>query len=290
MTVYTLGSINLDHVMWVPHLPRPGETLAATGYLTGLGGKGANQSVAAVRAGAQVRHIGAVGPDGAAVRDRLAAFGVDVTHVTRSEAPTGQAMITVEPGGENSIVVVAGANRALVAAQVEAALSEAQAGDTLLVQNETSQQAVAAAAARARGMRVVYSAAPFEMAAVTAVLPLISVLLMNEGEAGALVAATGQALAALPVDHVVVTRGAAGAVHHDLSAGTETAYPSLPATPVDTSGAGDTFAGFLAAQLDSGTAWAAGLPVALAAAALSTTRPGAAEAIPELAAVRRAMA
>lgn len=280
MTVWTLGSVNFDMVLSVPHLPRPGETLAATGYAEGLGGKGANQSVAAARMGAQVRHIGRVGPDGAGARDRLAALGVDVTYVTTSAQPTGRALITVDAAAENSIVILPGANTDQSEPEIAAALAGAVPGDTLLMQNETDEQVAAARIARDRGLRVVYSAAPFNADAVRAVLPFTSVLLMNAVEAAQLTAALGQPLSALPVSHVVVTRGADGAVLHDIATGTETAHPSLPVSPVDTTGAGDTFAGALAAGLDAGEGWDRAMRRALVAAALATTRPGAAEAIP----------
>ena len=111
MAIYTLGSINIDHVYSIPHFPSPGETLAATGYSMGLGGKGANQSVAAAKAGAQVFHIGAVGPEGKWTLQRLQEFGVDVSNTEIGQVPTGHAIINVDPSGENAIVLFAGANQ-----------------------------------------------------------------------------------------------------------------------------------------------------------------------------------
>lgn len=285
MTVYNLGSINIDTVFQVPHLPQPGETLAATGYLSGLGGKGANQSVAAARAGARTVHLGMVGPDGDRVLAELAGYGVTVDRVGRSDGPTGTAMITVDPEAENSIVILAGANRQQSQAVIAETLTAAAQSDTLLMQNETDGQAFAAQMASERGLRVIYSAAPFDTEAAQAVLPFLSVLLLNEGEAAQLTEAMGQGVAELSVPHVVVTRGAAGAVHYDTAAGTQMAYPSLKVSPIDTTGAGDTFAGYLGAGLDQGLDWAQALPRALAAAALSTTKAGAAQAIPDLATV-----
>ncbi|WP_138466281.1 ribokinase [Poseidonocella sp. HB161398] len=283
MTIYNLGSINIDKVLRVPHLPAPGETLAAHGYAEGLGGKGANQSVAAARAGAQVVHLGAVGPDGDAMLALMAADGIDLSQVARLETPTGMALIMVDDAAENSIAILHGANVLVPDETVAAALAAAAPGDTLLLQNETSGQAEAAGQARRAGLRVVYSAAPFEPEAVRQVLGNVSVLLLNELEAAQLTEALGQPLEALGVAHVVVTRGKAGAVHHDVGAGTQTAYPSPEVAAVDTTGAGDTFAGYLAAGLDQGLGWEAALRRALAAAALSVTRPGASAAIPDAA-------
>jgi hypothetical protein len=157
MTVWNLGSINLDHVYRVPHLPAPGETLAAEALTSGLGGKGANQSIAAARAGARVAHIGRIGADGGPAGAALAEAGVDVTHVTRSAQATGHAIILVDAAGENSIVIHPGANRDQQTAAIDAALSGAAPGDTLLLQNETDAQVAAAGIARAAGLRVVYS-------------------------------------------------------------------------------------------------------------------------------------
>lgn len=279
MAIWNLGSINVDHVYRVPHLPRPGETLAALGYATGLGGKGANQSVAAVRAGARVLHIGAVGGEGGWALRKLKAFGVDLAHVVEVAAATGHAIINVDPQAENAIVIHAGANAALTLGQVVGAMKISARTDTVLLQNETNLQAETAQAAQARGLRVIYSAAPFDVAAVRAVLPFVSLLVMNEGEAAALVAALGQPLDALPVAGIIVTKGSRGAAW--ISAGTETILqPSFLVMPVDTTGAGDCFIGSLAAALDRGDTRAAAMRYAAAAAALQVTRPGAAEAMP----------
>jgi len=207
MAVYNLGSINIDHVYQVPHLPAPGETLTALSYAMGLGGKGGNQSVAAARAGARALHIGAVGAEGAWARAALAGYGVDISHVTVGPVPTGHAIINVDPKAENSIVIYSGANQTLDEAAISAALAGASTGDTLLLQNETSGQVIAARLAAAHGMRVVYSAAPFDLAAVQAVLPYATLLVMNEGEAAQLRAGLG----ALPATDTIITKGAQGA-------------------------------------------------------------------------------
>jgi ribokinase len=123
--IFNLGSINADHLYRVAHLPRAGETVAAQGYARLLGGKGANQSIAGARAGGQVVHIGAVGADGDWMIAALADAGVDVRHVRQGPVVSGHAVVTVEEGGENAIVIHAGANRELRLQDVEAALAEA---------------------------------------------------------------------------------------------------------------------------------------------------------------------
>lgn len=289
MAIWNLGSINIDHVYRVPHLPMPGETLAALSYATGLGGKGANQSVAAARAGARVCHIGAVGGDGSWALRKLKAFGVDLAHVAEVAAATGHAIINVDPKAENAIVIHAGANAALSQAQVSGAMALCAPTDTVLLQNETNLQAETAREAASRGLRVIYSAAPFSVLAVQAVLAHVSLLVMNEGEAAALVTARGQSLEALPVGGVIVTKGARGAEW--ISARAETIFqPSFPVTPVDTTGAGDCFIGSLAAALDRGDTRAAAMRFAAGAAALQVTRPGAADAMPTRAEVEAFLA
>lgn len=280
MTIFNLGSINADHFYRLPHLTQPGETLAATAYDRGLGGKGANQSVAAARAGAVVRHIGATGADGAWMRAELAAAGVDCAHVAAVDLASGHAIIMVDAAGENSIVLFPGANRAVPLTVLEEALATAQAGDWLLLQNETSAQLEAVALAKARGVQIAYSAAPFEAEAVRKVLADLDLLLLNAVEAAQLCEALGTTLDALPVKAVCVTHGARGAVWHDLEARTTQQQPAFKVTPVDTTAAGDTFAGYLVAGLAEGMSPPEALRLAAAASALKVTRAGTAAAIP----------
>lgn len=278
MTVFNLGSINIDHFYRLPHLPAPGETLAATDYRTGLGGKGANQSAAAAKAGAPVVHIGAVGPEGGWTIGRLKGWGVDTSGIVTIDTPTGHAIINVDAEGENAIVLFPGANRAFPFDIVERGLSAARPGDTLLMQNETAHQAQAAELARGKGLHVVYSAAPFDVDAVRAVLKNVSVLALNAVEAQQLTAAMGVTLDGLPVPELLVTRGAQGAEWRG-DRKTFTAAP-IRVKAVDTTGAGDTFAGYFAAARDAGMTPAGALDLAAAAASLKVTRAGTADAIP----------
>lgn len=288
MTIFNLGSINADLVYRVPHLPGPGETLAARDMTRGLGGKGANMSVAAARAAARAVHIGAVGSDGGWAVERLLEYGVDTRHISTVAEPTGHAVIAVDDAGENQILLYPGANRALGPAHLAAALAEAQTGDLFLFQNETSGGADGARAARARGLRVVHAAAPFEVTAVTEVLPLIDLLVLNEVEAGQLREATGTAPADLPVSDVVITLGGDGANWVQTQTGQEVHIPPVPVTPVDTTGAGDTFTGYLVAGLDRGLPMQQALNQAALAGAIMVTRLGTADVIPDLADLERA--
>jgi ribokinase len=282
--IYNLGSINADQVYSVPHLPQPGETLAATALFTGLGGKGANMSVAAARAGAQVRHIGAVGSDGQWAIDRLAGYGVDTAAIAVIDAPTGHAIINVDPQGENAIVIYPGANVQQDARRIETALAGARPGDWLLLQNETSHQAFCAETGSKLGLNIAYAAAPFDADAVKAILPFADLLILNAVEMAQLTSATGQTPADLGVDTLIVTRGADGCTAYRAEDGWQPqTHPAPAVTPIDTTGAGDTFTGYLVAGLDAGLSFDAAITRATNAAALMVTKKGTADAIPPLA-------
>ncbi len=280
MTIWNLGSINADLVYDVPHLPGPGETLAAEAFSRGLGGKGANMSVAAARAAGRVVHIGAVGVDGRWAVERLLEYGVDTRFIAQVDAPTGHAIIAVDPSGENLIVILGGANRAVPMDLVGRALTEAVPGDIFLTQNETNAQAEAAKMAHDLGLHVAYAAAPFDAAAVQAVLPMLDLLVLNEVEAAQLQEATGLAPETLSVADVIVTLGSKGCRWHGAD-GTRD-FPAIPVTPVDTTGAGDTFTGYVIAGLDRGLPMPQAIAQATRAAAIMVMRHGTADVIPDL--------
>ncbi|WP_226623889.1 ribokinase [Alloyangia pacifica] len=282
MAIYNLGSINADMTYRVPHLLAPGETLATTSLTRGLGGKGANMSVAAARAGAQVRHLGAVGDDGRWAIERLTEYGVDTRQIAVLEEATGHAIIMLDTEAENCILIYPGANRMLSVERIEAGLADASPEDIFVFQNETNAQRQAAELASSRGLRVAYAAAPFDADAVTLVLPLLDLLVLNEVEAAQLEAATGQSLETIPVRDLVVTLGARGCRWINTDSGESRDFAALPVTPVDTTGAGDTFTGYLLAGLDRGLPMATSIELAQRAAAIMVTRHGTADVIPDL--------
>lgn len=284
MTIYNLGSINVDHVYRLPHMPVPGETMASRDYAQGLGGKGANQSVAVARAGARVIHIGAIAAQAEDwVVDGLGEYGVDTTHIARlPHIASGHAIILLDASGENSIILHSGANGRLDKGAVEAALAGIGPGDTLLLQNETNLQVEAARIGRAAGARVIYSCAPFDIDATLAVLPHVSLLALNAVEAAQLAAASPDGVA---VPAMLVTMGAEGAEYRDLAAGTVIRQPAFAVEVFDTTGAGDCFTGYLAAGLDMGRDLPEAMRHAAAASAIKVTRAGAGDAIPEAAEV-----
>ena len=283
MTVYNLGSINADYFYQVPHIPAPGETLSAKTLERGLGGKGANQSVAMVRAGANVVHLGAVGEDGQWLLDRLAGLGVDIVSIAKLDCASGHAVISVAADGENAITIYPGANVAICAELINEWMVDISDQDWLVLQNETSHQRLAASIAKAKGARVVYSAAPFDAQAVLDVLPFVDILCMNEHEAKALereFQKTG--LEGLGVGAALITYGSKGAAYHNFVTGEVTKVDGVEVRPVDTTGAGDTFCGYFIGRLSLGDVPKAALLIANFAAALKVTRPGTADVIPEL--------
>lgn len=296
--VVIFGSVNIDLTAYVPRLPRPGETAHATGYATGLGGKGANQAVAAARlATGPVRFVAAVGDDGfgAQARAALSGFGVpDDALVTAAGATTGIALIHVDGDAQNTITVVPGANGTWDAAGPDrAAFAGARVA---LFQLETPLPATEAAlgAARAAGAITILDPAPVPDADIGALIALADIITPNETEAAALTgiapddAATAFAAAARLVDRgagaAVVKRGADGLVWQARD-GARGVVPAFRVASVDTVAAGDCFNGALGAALAAGQAMDAALRFAAAAAALSTTRRGAAGSIPSRAEV-----
>lgn len=287
--ITVLGSINLDLIGAVTRLPAAGETVLGQSFRTAPGGKGANQALAAKRAGAAVRMIGAVGRD-AFCEPALALLregGVDLQSVKSVQTPTGVALILVGPDGENVIAVIPGANDTLT--EVEAARLEFSSADMLLAQLEIPVAAIEAGARRAReaGAAVLLNFAPFRADALR-LIELVSHLVVNESEctliADALGIAAGgieQRAMALAGTHsaiVVLTMGEKGSLA--VAGGETTKVPTLKVEALDAVGAGDTFCGYLAAALSEGMALREGLRLASAAAALACTAPGAQPSVP----------
>ncbi|MEM5541351.1 ribokinase [Sulfitobacter sp. AS92] len=284
--IWNLGSINADNFYLLPHLPGPGETISARDFRQGLGGKGANMSVAAARAGTRIMHVGALGADGGWALERLLEYGVETAHITLMEGVTGHANISVDLEGENNIVIFPGTNHEITEEMIGAALSEASSGDWLMMQNETNGQRFAAQTAKTLGLKLAYAAAPFDAEAVKAIIEQIDLLVLNEVEAAQLRAATGGELRQLPIDDIIVTLGAGGCEWVSNKAHRVESYPAYKVDAVDTTGAGDTFTGYLVAGLDRGMTMPKAIDLAMKAGALMVTRHGTADVIPDLKEIR----
>ncbi|SFD08946.1 ribokinase [Bosea sp. CRIB-10] len=292
--IIVFGSLNVDLVTPVERLPGAGETVLGPGYALHPGGKGANQALAARRAGAEVTMVGAVGRDGFAeiALGLLAQDGVDLAHVAGVEVPTGAAFIAVDSAGSNQIVVAAGAN-ALARAEAVEALKPGE-GDLLLLQREVPEGEClrAARAMRAGGGRVILNLAPAG-APDPALLALTDILIVNEHEA--LILAGSLGWAATEPDAIaqridgergiacIVTLGAAGAVGWHGGVRRRLEAPVVEA--VDTVAAGDSFVGAFAAALQAGFGFSSALQRGLAAGSLACTVAGAQPSVPRRAAI-----
>jgi ribokinase len=287
--ITVFGSINLDLIGTVERLPRPGETVPGKGFSTAPGGKGANQALAARRAGAVVRMAGAVGTDefSTLALALLKDGGVDLSRVRTAEGPTGVALILVESTGENVIAVIPGGNGTV--SEQDAAALEFRKDEVLLLQLEVPIAAMIVAARRARsaGARVLLNYAPFRNDALALVREATH-LVVNETECALLADALGvangsiearaRALSKESVTTLIVTLGRDGvlAVEND----TVVLAPALAVQPIDTVGAGDTFCGYLAAALAEGQRLESALRLSAAAGSLACTKSGAQPSIP----------
>ncbi|MFJ8646698.1 ribokinase [Streptomyces sp. NPDC093546] len=283
--IAVLGSTNMDLVAYVHRAPKLGETVAGREFRTIPGGKGANQAVAAARAGARVSMIGAVGSDdfGARLRAELDGAGVATERLRTVEGPSGTAHIVVDDDGDNAIIVIPGANGTVTSLSPgdETLIATAHA---LLLQLELPLSAVIAGAeaARRHGVRTVLTPAPAQPLP-PELLAATDLLVPNEHEAAALTGVADPHAAAEHllryVPEVVITLGASGSLYAARGASPVT-IPAPRVRAVDTTAAGDTFTGALAVALGEGRPAPDALAWASAAAALSVQRPGASSSMP----------
>lgn len=294
--VVVVGSLNLDHVVTVERLPKPGETVSGRGYLAVPGGKGLNQAVTSARQGAEVAMVGCVGddPPGRRLLQVLADEGISAEYArTVPGVPSGTALITVASGGANTIVVAAGANHELGPADVDRAGACFHRGSVVLGQLEVPLAAAQAAfsLARARGATTLLNPAPASAGLSRELLGLVDVVLPNETEALAISGrGTPEEAASWFVDQgcsaAVVTLGELGAL-----VARRGEKPAMVAAhkveAVDTTAAGDAFCGALAAALASGASLFEGVRAGCAAGALAATVMGALPSLPTAVETRR---
>ncbi|MCX6516280.1 MAG: ribokinase [Actinobacteria bacterium] len=275
--VVVVGSCNLDLVSTTSHLPSPGETVRAIAYAEHAGGKGLNQAVACARMGARTAFIGCVGNDsaGTMLRELLNSEGIDTSQLTTVDAPTGRAFITVDASGENTIVIVAGAN-----AHVSETLITLPSSKVLLAQLEIPLEIVTQVFSQAHNAITVLNPAPAAPLS-TELLSLCDIAVPNETESAAL--GGTQFLLGAGVTTVVTTLGERGA---EISNATSTvAVDPYKVDAIDTVGAGDAFVGALCAELARGETIEHAARIASIAGALATTVHGAVPSLPTRAAV-----
>ncbi|MEV5677779.1 ribokinase [Streptomyces sp. NPDC052164] len=283
--IAVLGSTNMDLVAYVARAPERGETVTGREFRTIPGGKGANQAVAAARAGGDVVMIGAVGADvyGDLLRANLSGSGVDTEFLHTVDGPSGTAHIVVDDAGSNAIVVIPGAN-GTVTALGPGEITAIASADLLLLQLELPLPAVleGARAAHVQGVRTILTPSPVQPLP-EELLDCVDLLIPNEHEAAALSGSADPYAAAelllRQVPEVVITLGAKGSLYAARGGG-PVLFPAPEVTAVDTTGAGDTFVGTLAVALGEGRPVPEALVWASSAAALCVQRPGASTSMP----------
>lgn len=287
--IVVFGSVAVDVVTNVAHIPHPGETVLCEGYALIPGSKGGNQALAAVRAGSKVSHVGTCGNDSFAplATSIMRESGVDLTHLRSIDKPTAICLISVDQNAENAIVVAAGANLETRLSQLEAC--PFGAGDTLVLQREIpdSETFGAIILAKARGARVILNVAPAGPVPAEA-LKALDILIVNEHEAAVVARAAGLSISD-PEDAIrqisqkhgcsaIVTLGPEGAVGWHDGKRYAAAAPKVQA--VDTTAAGDSFTGAFAAALDQGLSFETALRRGVVAGSLCCTKAGAQPSIP----------
>lgn len=289
--ITVLGSINMDLIATVSRLPKPGETVSGDHFVTAPGGKGANQALAARRAGATVKMAGACGEDEFAVPalTYLRFDGINLDRVRSASTATGVALIFVGADGENVIAIVPGANATVTEADARAALGDMKRGDTLMLQLEIPAPAIEAGllAAREKGVTSIMNTAPYTADAVR-LTALADIVIANETEFELLCGKPGLDDAAREAEMmrinaermqtIIVTLGADGVIA--VRDGKLHRAEGLVIEPVDTVGAGDTFCGYLAAGLDQGLKFEDALSRAAIAGSLACLKAGAQPSIP----------
>ncbi|WP_418992257.1 ribokinase [Alistipes sp.] len=291
--IVVIGSSNTDLMVRTPRIPQPGETLIGSGFMVNAGGKGANQAVAAARMGGQVTFVASVGDDqfGREALEHYRAEGIDTRYiVTRADVASGVALISVDDGAENSIVVAPGANALLSPADVEAAGARIADADYVLVQLEIPLETVARAVelASRHNVPVILNPAPAAPLA-DSLLARLDLITPNRSETelmtGLRVGSVNDALAAAEwfrvrgVRRVAITMGSSGALVVDERAARF--VPAYTVRAVDTTAAGDVFNGALAVALSEGRPLDLAARFAAAAASISVTRAGAQRSIPQ---------
>lgn len=289
--ITVLGSVNMDLIAKVSRLPKPGETVAGSSFVTAPGGKGANQALAARRAGAAVSMAGACGEDEFAVPalTYLRYDGVDLGQVKSASTATGVALIFVDEDAENVIAIVAGANGTVTAQDARSAVAAMNRGDILMLQMEIPAEAIEAGlrAAKEKGVVTIVNIAPLTADA-RRLAQLADIVIANETEFELFAATNGLSDSAREAEMlkinketrqtVIVTLGAEGVVA--VRDGKIVRVPGLKIEPVDTVGAGDTFCGYFAAGLDKRLSLDAALKRAAVAGSLACMKAGAQPSIP----------
>ena len=284
MSILNSGSLNLDYIYKVSHFVQPGETLAATEQKTVPGGKGLNQSIALARAGANLFHAGCIGAGGTPLFNLLQSENIALDYLYKTEVPQGNAIIQVNPLGENCILLFGGSNQALTLKQVENTFLNFKPGDYLLLQNEINLLDDIIRIATAKKLQIILNPSPFDEKLQKLDYSQISWLIVNEIEAQQLTGLTepekiwNHIHDFYPSLKLILTLGSNGSY---VFTPTETIFqPAFTVTAVDTTAAGDTFTGYFVYGLSMNKPLADCIEQATAAAACCVSKEGASSSIP----------
>ena len=286
MKILNFGSVNIDHVYSVAHFVRPGETLASLTYKNFSGGKGANQSIALARAGADVYHAGRIGADGNWLKPKLEEAGVNTKFLDVCETPTGHAIIQVSKTGENSIILFGGANQTVDRKFADYVLKKFHEGDCILLQNEISSTAHIMKMASRLNLKIIFNPAPMNRDVLSYPLKLVDVFILNEIEGAELAEKTGsekiinEMKRKFPKALTILTLGAKGVAYMEDDKIVH--VPAFKVKALDTTAAGDTFIGYFLASFSKGCKMSEAISMACKASALCVMRHGAADSIPKL--------
>lgn len=287
MKILDFGSINIDHVYNVPHMIRPGETLSSSDVNDFAGGKGANQSVALAKAGADVWFSGKVGEDGQWLLDKLKSNGVNTDLVSKYDGPTGHTIIQLTPEGENSIILFGGGNQSITEDEIRRTFDHFEEGDYLVLQNEINLMPLILETAHKKGMKICLNPAPYDKSINDWPLEYVDILIVNELEAEGLAAEGGsfedvlKALTGKFKDtEIIMTVGESGSYYGKNE---KTIHVPITKTrAVDTTAAGDTFLGYYLASRINGFKVKESMGRASKASSITVSRPGAMDSIPML--------
>lgn len=287
MRFLNYGSVNIDLVFAVDHIVKGGETLQSTSLIRSAGGKGANQSAALAKAGAEVFHAGKLGEDGLFLLDLLQSYGVDTSLIHQYDGATGQAIIQLDKLKQNSIILFGGGNAAITTTEIDASFKHFTTGDMLVLQNEIVHTEHLIRSAKSHGMKICMNLAPFDDSLFSLPLDMLDILVVNEIEGAALAGLSEQnsfteilekLVGTYPNTEILLTIGKQGCWYGFKD---QRIHEDIYDTPVvDTTAAGDTFIGYYLAALARKFSVAESLRYASKAAGLAVSRPGAMASIP----------
>ena len=298
MKVLNFGSLNLDYVYQVEHFVQPGETLSAIEQTVNPGGKGLNQSIALARAGGKVHHAGNVGFGGENLAQLLYDNGIDTTWLLPSDQLQGNAVIQVTPSGENCILLFGGSNQCISEEQIENTITSFSKGDWIVLQNEINNLPLIVNKAYEQGLTIALNPSPYNKKLDDVDFHKVSWLLVNEVEAEQISGkkepeeAWKKLHEVYPELSMVITLGSAGSVSWQVKNGEveKAIQRAFPVHATDTTGAGDTYTGYFICGLLEGRPLQECMKRASMASALSVTKPGAANSIPQFEEVEKALA